>query len=151
MIRGSPKFCIPSTRTDPLASFPSTAALVLAAGRGTRMRSRLPKVLHRAGGRTMLDSVLAAVAGAGCAPAATAVVGGYGIEAVRAALAGTGVTVLLQEPQLGTGHAVRSAEAWWRGYEQLIVVHGDMPLLSAATAAGLAQQRAAHAAAAVLA
>ncbi|MGH9395092.1 MAG: bifunctional UDP-N-acetylglucosamine diphosphorylase/glucosamine-1-phosphate N-acetyltransferase GlmU, partial [Terriglobales bacterium] len=130
---------------------PSTAVLVLAAGRGTRMRSQLPKVLHAAGGRSMLASVLAAVGGAGIAPENVAVVAGFGIEAVRAAVAGQGVEVILQEPQLGTGHAVGCGRAWWEKHAQLVVVHGDMPLLSSATVAGLARRRAESGAAAVLA
>ncbi|HXR98257.1 MAG TPA: bifunctional UDP-N-acetylglucosamine diphosphorylase/glucosamine-1-phosphate N-acetyltransferase GlmU [Terriglobales bacterium] len=115
-----------------------TALLVLAAGRGTRMRSELPKVLHQAGGRTMLASVLAAARAAGFEPGAIGVVAGYGADAIRAAVAPLGVAVTLQEPQLGTGHAVMAAQPWWRAYERLIVVHGDMPLLSAATVRGLA-------------
>lgn len=114
------------------------AVLVLAAGRGTRMHSALPKVLHAAGGRTLLAHVLAAVKGAGIAAEDTAVVGGYGLEAIRAALEPSGVRVVRQEPQLGTGHAVLAAEPWWRAYERLMVVHGDMPLLSAATVEALA-------------
>ncbi|MGH9415846.1 MAG: bifunctional UDP-N-acetylglucosamine diphosphorylase/glucosamine-1-phosphate N-acetyltransferase GlmU [Terriglobales bacterium] len=127
------------------------AALILAAGRGTRMRSALPKVLHRAGGRTLLGWVAEAVRRGGLPAADTAVVAGYGFEQVEQALAGTGVRVLRQEPQLGTGHAVQAAESWWRGYGALVVVHGDMPLLSAATVAGLVRQQGTSGAAAVLA
>ena len=115
-----------------------TSALILAAGRGTRMRSRLPKVLHAAGGRTLLGHVLAAVQGGGLAPGAIAVVGGYAADQIQATLAGSGVHFILQEPQLGTGHAVLAARDWWRGYDRVVVVHGDMPLLSAATVAALA-------------
>ncbi|MGH9467439.1 MAG: bifunctional UDP-N-acetylglucosamine diphosphorylase/glucosamine-1-phosphate N-acetyltransferase GlmU [Terriglobales bacterium] len=127
------------------------AVLVLAAGRGTRMRSELPKVLHRAGGGTLLEHVLQAVTGAGLAPAATAVIAGYGLEAIRTAVASLGVQVLVQEPQLGTGHAVRAAQNWWQAYERLLVVHGDMPLVSAATLQGLPELQQARGAAAVLA
>lgn len=119
-----------------------TCALILAAGRGTRMRSRLPKVLHAAGGRTLLGHVMTSVAGGGIAPADVAVVGGYGAEQIRAAIGGSGAHFVLQEPQLGTGHAVLAARDWWRGYDRVVVVHGDMPLLSAGTVAGLAAGRA---------
>jgi len=129
----------------------TTAVVVLAAGKGTRMRSRLPKVLHPAGGRSLLASVLKAVGEAGIAASDTAVVAGYGLEAIGAALAGSGVEIVRQEPQLGTGHAVLSAQAWWKRHGQVVVVHGDMPLLSAGTVAGLARMRLQSGAAAVLA
>ncbi|MGH9519124.1 MAG: bifunctional UDP-N-acetylglucosamine diphosphorylase/glucosamine-1-phosphate N-acetyltransferase GlmU, partial [Terriglobales bacterium] len=119
-----------------------TAALILAAGRGTRMRSRLPKVLHAAGGRSLLGHVLAAVQSGGLAAADVAVVGGYAADQIQAALAATGVHFVRQEPQLGTGHAVLAARDWWRGYYRVLVVHGDMPLLSATTVAALAAGRA---------
>ncbi|MGN6591415.1 MAG: bifunctional UDP-N-acetylglucosamine diphosphorylase/glucosamine-1-phosphate N-acetyltransferase GlmU [Terriglobales bacterium] len=131
-----------------------TGLLILAAGKGTRMRSQLPKVLHRAGGRSLLGHVLAAAAEAGIAAADTAVVVGYGKDAIQAALAAGGagaVTLIVQEPQLGTGHAVQAAQAWWQRYARVLVVHGDMPLLAAATLIGLAAQQPAHACAAVLA
>ncbi|HWG37751.1 MAG TPA: bifunctional UDP-N-acetylglucosamine diphosphorylase/glucosamine-1-phosphate N-acetyltransferase GlmU [Terriglobales bacterium] len=129
----------------------TTAVVVLAAGKGTRMHSRLPKVLHQAGGRSMLASVLKAAGDSGVAGQNTAVVAGYGIEAIRAALAGSEVEIVLQEPQLGTGHAVLCAQSWWKRHPQVIVVHGDMPLLSAATIGGLARARSESGAAAVLA
>jgi bifunctional UDP-N-acetylglucosamine pyrophosphorylase/glucosamine-1-phosphate N-acetyltransferase len=129
----------------------TTAVVILAAGRGTRMRSRRPKVLHRAGGRTLLGSVLAAVRGAGFADRQIGVVAGYGLEEVRAALAESGAQIIEQERQQGTGHAVLAAQPFWRAAEQVIVLNGDMPLLSAATVAGLAAARESLGAAAVLA
>jgi bifunctional UDP-N-acetylglucosamine pyrophosphorylase/glucosamine-1-phosphate N-acetyltransferase len=128
-----------------------TAVVILAAGRGTRMRSRLPKVLHQAGGRTLLGSVVAAVRAAGFGDGQIGVVAGYGLDDVKAALAGGSVSIIHQERQQGTGHAVLTAQPFWRGYEQVLVLNGDMPLLSAATVAGLAAQRDTLAAAAVLA
>ncbi|TAN24425.1 MAG: UDP-N-acetylglucosamine diphosphorylase/glucosamine-1-phosphate N-acetyltransferase [Acidobacteria bacterium] len=122
------------------------AALVLAAGRGTRMKSALPKVLHQAGGRSLLAHVLAAVRGAGIALGDIAVVAGYGLDQIRAALAeleSGGLQIILQEPQLGTGHAVLAAQSWWQNYDHLLVVHGDMPLLSSATITSLAAAAAA--------
>src|SRR6185312_17422577 len=88
-----------------------TGLLILAAVKGTRMRSQLPKVLHRAGGRSLLGYVLAAAAAAGIPAADIAVVVGYGKDTIQAALAAAGagaVTLVVQEPQLGTGHAVQS-------------------------------------------
>lgn len=131
-----------------------TGLLILAAGKGTRMRSQLPKVLHRAGGRSLLGHVLAAAAAAAIPAADIAVVVGYGKDTIQAALAAAGagaVTLVVQEPQLGTGHAVQSAAAWWRPYARVLVVHGDMPLLSAATLTGLAAQQQSRGCAGVLA
>ncbi|HEX5579445.1 MAG TPA: NTP transferase domain-containing protein, partial [Candidatus Limnocylindria bacterium] len=82
----------------------ATAAVVLAAGQGTRMRSRVPKVLHPLAGRAMIDHVLAALAEAGVEH--PVVVVGFGAEQVEAALADR-VPTVRQEPQLGTADAVR--------------------------------------------
>lgn len=118
------------------ATAPPTAILILAAGRGTRLRSRLPKVLHPVGGRTLLAHVLAAAAAAGFAPADTFVVAGYGAEPVQATLP-PGVRLLVQSPQRGTGHALQVALPALDAYPQIIVLHGDMPLVSAATVTAL--------------
>ncbi len=127
-----------------------TAVVILAAGRGTRMRSRQPKVLHQAGGRSLLAGVVAAVRAAGFADRQIGVVAGYGREQVEAAV-GPSLRILPQERQQGTGHAVLAAQPFWSGCEQVVVLNGDMPLLSAATVAGLAAMRPSLAAAAVLA
>ncbi len=107
--------------------------LILAAGKGTRMKSALPKVLHRVAGAPMIDYVLAASASLGATT--TTVVVGHQADALRDALAGhAGLRFVLQEPQLGTAHAVRQAApllADLRG--TLVVLSGDVPLLSADT------------------
>lgn len=103
-------------------------AVVLAAGQGTRMRSRLPKVLHRVCGRPMLFLVITAARGA--APQRTLVVIGHGGDQVAAALRGTSVECVFQAEQLGTGHALSTALAQvpeWTG--EVLVVNGDAPLL----------------------
>jgi len=104
--------------------------VVLAAGKGTRMRSDLPKVLHRAAGRTLLDHVLD-LALTVVEPDGVTVVVGHGAEQVRAWVAGRGVQTVLQEPQLGTGHALRVAVAAMRppAPDALLVLSGDVPLL----------------------
>ena len=84
------------------------ASVILAAGKGTRMKSDLPKVVHPIGGRPMVCAVVDACRAVGCGPIVAVV--GYQQEKVRAALAGTGVAFAVQEPQLGTGHAVQCAE-----------------------------------------
>ncbi|MGH9536207.1 MAG: NTP transferase domain-containing protein, partial [Terriglobales bacterium] len=121
----------PSPR--PQRPVPATALLVLAAGRGTRLRSALPKVLHHAGGRSLLAHVMAAGAAAGMAPADTCVVAGFAADQVQAALAGSGVRLVVQQPQQGTGHALQVAAPDLVHYSQLIVLHGDMPLVTATT------------------
>jgi UDP-N-acetylglucosamine diphosphorylase/glucosamine-1-phosphate N-acetyltransferase len=105
-------------------------AVILAAGKGTRMRSDLPKVLHEAAGRTLLDHVLD-LALTVVAPGEVTIVVGHGADQVRARVAGRGVRTVLQEPQLGTGDAVRVAvEALPRpAPEALLVLSGDVPLL----------------------
>ncbi len=106
-----------------------SAAVVLAAGQGTRMRSRLPKVLHTVAGRAMLDHVLASLAQAGIEQ--QVVVTGHAAQQVEAHL-GERVPSVRQEPQLGTADAVRvglsviSAEVG-----QVVVTMGDAPLLPA--------------------
>jgi len=109
-------------------SSPQTApaAIVLAAGQGTRMRSRIPKVLHPLAGRPMIDHVLDALAGAGVAR--PVVVTGHGAEAVEQRLAGR-ATAVRQEPQRGTADAVRiGLSGVDERAERVLVTMGDVPL-----------------------
>lgn len=107
------------------------AAVILAAGQGTRMRSNLPKVLHPLAGRPMLAHVLDTVSQVVDEP--PVVVLGYGAESIQRTITQPAHFVR-QEPQLGTGHAVLQAEALLRGQADLVLVSfGDMPLLSAQT------------------
>ena len=107
------------------------AVIVLAAGKGTRMKSDLPKVLHRTAGRSLLDWVLTAAGPLGADE--TVVVIGHGAEAVADSLPDDAVGVV-QEPQLGTGDAVRvGLAACQRRPDTILVVPGDMPLLTAST------------------
>ena len=105
--------------------------VVLAAGKGTRMRSDLPKVLHRLAGRPLLAHVLD-TAGA-LAPTRTCVVYGHGGDAVPQAFDGRGLTFALQEPQLGTGHAVIQALPLIDPDAVTLVLYGDVPLVRAVT------------------
>lgn len=117
-------------------------AILLAAGQGTRMKSALPKVLHAVAGRPMIWHSLQAVGQA--APGQPVVVVGHGSEAVSAFLAGTARTVV-QDPQLGTGHAVLQAESLLKGETDLVLVcYGDMPLLRAGTLQALVQAQQAN-------
>ncbi|MGE0592085.1 MAG: bifunctional UDP-N-acetylglucosamine diphosphorylase/glucosamine-1-phosphate N-acetyltransferase GlmU [Vicinamibacterales bacterium] len=128
----------------------SVHIVVLAAGQGTRMRSSLPKVLHKVGGRTMLDHVL--VAARALSPASISIVVGHKAESVKAHLGGTEVQFALQEPQLGTAHALRQVEPLLRGRQgTLVLLSGDVPRLQGATLAGLVRaHQEARAAATVL-
>lgn len=111
---------------------PPLAAVVLAAGKGTRMKSDLHKVLHPVAGRSMLLHLLASVGELG--PAKVVVVTGALSEQVEAAVAPQGVGVALQREQLGTAHAVRQAEEALAGFEgDVLILYGDVPLVSAAT------------------
>jgi bifunctional UDP-N-acetylglucosamine pyrophosphorylase/glucosamine-1-phosphate N-acetyltransferase len=102
------------------------AAIVLAAGQGTRMRSRIPKVLHPLAGRPMIDHVLAALAEAGVAR--PVVVIGHGAEAVEAAVADR-ATTMLQEPQRGTADAVRvGLDGLGATADRVLVTMGDVPM-----------------------
>lgn len=111
-------------------------AVVLAAGKGTRMRSRMPKVLHRAAGRPLLAWVLDAARAAGCER--ILVVVGHGSERVRSEIGGDDLTWVVQERQRGTGHALAQVEAQVAGPALLLVLSGDVPLVSAATLERLA-------------
>ena len=105
------------------------AAVILAAGQGTRMKSKLPKGLHRLAGKPMLEYLVEAAAlVTGAAPV---LVVGHGAEQIRAAF-GEKAGYVTQAEQKGTGHAVRQAEAALKGKcEHVLVINGDLPLLEA--------------------
>ncbi len=121
-------------------------AIILAAGKGTRMKSRLPKVLHKAGGRTMLEQVLHEVRAAGVADCCVVV--GHGADEVRQSLPpDEHLSFALQEPQLGTGHCVQQALPHIPAdCEAALIVCGDTPLLTAQTLRALIDKFAATAA-----
>ena len=105
--------------------------IVLAAGLGKRMRSDLPKVLHPIGGRPLLAHVLDAARA--LAPKKTLVVHGHGADKVRAAFADAAVDWVEQAEQLGTGHAVQQAMKRANGDGEVLVLYGDVPLVTAAS------------------
>ncbi|MEG6521286.1 bifunctional UDP-N-acetylglucosamine diphosphorylase/glucosamine-1-phosphate N-acetyltransferase GlmU [Desulfotomaculum sp. 1211_IL3151] len=124
------------------------AAVILAAGKGTRMKSNLPKVIHPLCGRPMLGHVLSSVAEAGVTK--TVVVVGFGSDQV-ADFVGNEAKVVIQNEQLGTAHALLQAEQELREYPgNLLVVCGDTPLLRGETLAKLAQEHSESGAAATL-
>jgi bifunctional UDP-N-acetylglucosamine pyrophosphorylase/glucosamine-1-phosphate N-acetyltransferase len=116
-----------------------TAAVILAAGKGTRMKSDLPKVLHPLAGRPMIGHVLESLAG--LEPERTLVVVGPGMEAVAAAVAP--VPCVVQDEQLGTAHAVAAARGALESFAgDVLVLYADTPLITAATLSRLPAARA---------
>jgi len=118
------------------------SAVILAAGQGTRMQSKLPKVLHALLGKPMVWYALEAVWQV--THSKPVLVIGYAAGQVRQAL-GDQADYVLQDPLLGTGHAVMQAEALLAGKTDLVLVtYADMPLLTAHTLAGLVEKAQAH-------
>ncbi len=125
----------PLTEQPPPEPASDVTAVVLAAGMGTRMKSRLPKVLHPLAGVPLVGHVLRALAP--LAPARTVLVVGHGGEQVQAAL-GPAYTYVTQEPQQGTGHAVLQAQPVLADHAgPVLVLYGDTPLLQSATLTAL--------------
>ncbi|MFM2302415.1 MAG: bifunctional N-acetylglucosamine-phosphate uridyltransferase/glucosamine-phosphate, partial [Pseudomonadota bacterium] len=107
------------------------ATIVLAAGKGTRMKSDLHKVLHPIAGRPMLMHLMASAAE--LAPARQVVVAGHGRDQLEKAL-GASATIAVQDPQLGTAHAVQQAEQALAGFDgDVLILYGDVPFVRAAT------------------
>jgi bifunctional UDP-N-acetylglucosamine pyrophosphorylase/glucosamine-1-phosphate N-acetyltransferase len=103
------------------------AVIILAAGMGTRMKSDLHKVLHPIAGRAMVEHLLASVAE--LSPARQVVVAGHGREQLAAALDGR-AQIVVQDPQLGTGHAVLQADAALAGFPgDVLILYGDVPFV----------------------
>ncbi len=105
--------------------------VILAAGQGKRMRSDLPKVLHRLAGRPLLAHVIAAARA--LKPAKIHVVHGHGGEAVKAAFTGERIEWVEQARQLGTGHALQQALPKVSRAATVLVLNGDVPMVSADT------------------
>ena len=108
----------------------------MAAGKGTRLKSQLPKVLHEVGGKPLLEHVIRAAVRVVPAKDVYAIIG-HEAERVRAAMAHTGVNFVLQAEQRGTGHALMVAREALAGYDHVIVLSGDAPLITPQTIARL--------------
>ena len=122
------------------------AIVIMAAGKGTRLKSKHPKVLHSIAGKTLLEYVI--VAAKAIVPAADVhVIIGHEAERVRAQMQPTGVGFVVQPEQRGTGHAIMAAKGTLAGYDHVLVLSGDVPLIQPETIARLRdfhlQQRAA--------
>jgi len=111
----------------------SIAALVLAAGKGTRMKSKLPKVVQYVLDQPILCYILKALGESGVND--SAVVTGHGGDIVRNYLSEEWPSVIsiMQEEQLGTGHAVAVSSEWWRNFDNILVLPGDIPLVRSET------------------
>lgn len=108
----------------------------MAAGKGTRLKSKHAKVLHAIGGRPLLAHVIAAAAKVVAANDIYVVIG-HQSDAVRAAIGSTGVQFVHQPEQRGTGHAIMCAREQVKGYDDIIVLSGDVPLIRPETIARL--------------
>ncbi len=111
---------------------PRIAVAIMAAGKGTRLKSQLPKVLHEAGGKPLLAHVIAAAARVVPVKDIYAIIG-HEADRVRAAVESTGVNFVLQSEQRGTGHALMVARPSLSKYDHIIVLSGDAPLITPET------------------
>jgi bifunctional UDP-N-acetylglucosamine pyrophosphorylase / glucosamine-1-phosphate N-acetyltransferase len=127
MARTSAKKSPPSEHRSPRA-----AIAIMAAGKGTRLKSRHPKVLHEVGGKPILAHVISTAAKV-VAPQDIFVIIGHEAERVRAAVGGSGVQFVVQAEQRGTGHALMVARDALAAYDQVIVLSGDAPLITVET------------------
>src|SRR5580658_8363356 len=119
-----------SSRSTPVR--PRIAIAIMAAGKGTRLKSKHPKVLHEVGGKPILAHVIATAQKVVPAQDIFVIIG-HEAERVREAVAGTGVKFVLQAAQRGTGHALMVARDALSPYDQVIVLSGDAPLITAET------------------
>src|ERR1700744_541937 len=112
---------------------PEFAIAIMAAGKGTRLKSKRPKVLHEIGGRALLLHVIAAARTIVPADQIYCIIG-HESDRVKAAAEHTGVKFVLQPEQRGTGHALQMVKAWFalsgdKPPQHLLVLSGDVPLI----------------------
>ena len=108
------------------------AIVIMAAGKGTRLKSSRPKVLHEVGGKPLLAHVIQAASQV-VPPNDIFVIIGHQAEEVRTTVEPTGVQFIVQAEQRGTGHAIQSAQSSVHGYENILVLSGDVPLITTQT------------------
>ena len=145
-----------TSKTKPKSSLssparPRVAIAIMAAGKGTRLKSKHPKVLHEVGGKPILAHVIATAKKVVPAKDIFVIIG-HEAELVRAALAGTGVNFVVQAEQRGTGHALMVARTALSGdkYDQVVVLSGDAPLITSETIRRLSEFNSAQKAAMTL-
>src|SRR6266436_4873970 len=117
-----------SSAKTPGASAPRVAIAIMAAGKGTRLKSQLPKVLHEVGGKPLLAHVIAAATKIVPASDVFAIIG-HEADRVRKAVQHLGVNFVLQSEPRGTGHALMVAREALAPYDHVIVLSGDAPLI----------------------
>src|SRR5665213_3388443 len=119
------------TRLEEMSAMTARAAVILAAGQGTRMKSKTPKVLHKVGGRTLLDRMIDTVEATGCARIVV-VVGTHSPEVRERVAERLGeAAVAVQDPPLGTAHAVLAAQAALSDFAgDVVITYADAPLLT---------------------
>jgi bifunctional UDP-N-acetylglucosamine pyrophosphorylase / glucosamine-1-phosphate N-acetyltransferase len=117
-------------------SVPRIAVAIMAAGKGTRLKSQIPKVLHEVGGRPVLEHVIRAAARVVPANDVFAIIG-HEAERVRTAMQHTRVNFVVQAEQRGTGHALMVAREALSRYDHVIVLSGDAPMISVSTIEGM--------------
>jgi bifunctional UDP-N-acetylglucosamine pyrophosphorylase/glucosamine-1-phosphate N-acetyltransferase len=115
---------------------PRVAIVIMAAGKGTRLKSQLAKVLHEVGGKPLLTRVIAAATHV-VPPADVFAIIGHEAERVRSVVAHTGINFILQTDQRGTGHALMVAQPALSTYDHVIVLSGDAPQITPQTIASL--------------
>jgi bifunctional UDP-N-acetylglucosamine pyrophosphorylase/glucosamine-1-phosphate N-acetyltransferase len=115
---------------------PRVAVAIMAAGKGTRLKSQLPKVLHEVGGKPLLAHVITAATSV-VPPQDVFAIIGHEADLVRSAVAHTGVNFVLQSEQRGTGHALMVAREAISSYDHVIVLSGDAPQITPQTIAQL--------------
>jgi bifunctional UDP-N-acetylglucosamine pyrophosphorylase / glucosamine-1-phosphate N-acetyltransferase len=117
-------------------SAPHVAVAIMAAGKGTRLKSQLPKVLHEVGGKPLLAHVIAAATSV-VPPNDVFAIIGHEADRVRSTVAHTGINFVLQPDQRGTGHALMVAEPALSAYDHVVVLSGDAPQITPQTIAQL--------------
>jgi bifunctional UDP-N-acetylglucosamine pyrophosphorylase / glucosamine-1-phosphate N-acetyltransferase len=123
---------MPKAKSTQSHRVPRVAIVVMAAGKGTRLKSKHPKVLHEVGGKPLLEHVIAAATRVVPAQDVFAVIG-HEADRVRKVVAHTGIGFVLQAEQRGTGHALMVSREALSSYDQIIVLSGDAPLISPET------------------
>jgi len=123
---------MPKAKSSPSPRIPRVAIAIMAAGKGTRLKSKHPKVLHEVGGKPLLAHVIAAATKIVPAQDVYAIIG-HEADRVRQAVADTGIGFVLQAEQRGTGHALMVAREALAPYDQVTVLSGDAPLIRAQT------------------
>src|SRR5579863_253011 len=131
---------MPRIKSSPSSRIARVAIAIMAAGKGTRLKSKHPKVLHEVGGRPLLAHVIAAASKVVPAQDVYAIIG-HEADRVRQAVSHTGIQFILQKEQRGTGHALMVAREALAPYDQVIVLSGDAPSITSQT---IEQLRAFH-------